>query len=74
MAREFFTDFEVEQEITRLLNSDAVKLAKKEERIKYRRRQYMYCLRSLEKRGKQLIADGVTMESLELLDAEIEEN
>lgn len=74
MAREILTDFEVEQEITRLLNSDAVKLAKKEERIKYRRRQYMYCLRTLEKRGKQLIADGVTMESLELLDAEIEEN
>ena len=48
------TDFEVEQEIKRLLNSDNVKLAKKEQRILYKRRQYMYGLRNLEKRGQAL--------------------
>lgn len=57
----------VEAEIARLLQSDAVKLAKREERIRYRRKQYMYQLRSYEKRGKQLMADGVTMESLDIL-------
>jgi hypothetical protein len=64
MARDVFTDLQVEQEIQRLLNSPHVKLAKKEEAIRNRRRQYMYCLRSYEKRGKALEAQGVTIESL----------
>ena len=58
-------DEAVEAEIARLQNSPLVKLAKKEERIRYRRRQYMYTLRMYEKKGKQLEAAGVTMESLE---------
>lgn len=62
----------VEAEIARLLQSDAVKLAKREERIRYRRKQYMYQLRSYEKRGKQLMAEGVTMESLDILAAGID--
>lgn len=65
MAKEFFTDEMVEEEIERLLNSPHVKLAKKEEQIRYARRQYMYQLRSYEKKGKQLEADGITMETLE---------
>ena len=65
MAKDFLTDEQVEMEIDRLLNSDAVKLAKQEIRIKCRRRQYMYQLRSMEKRGKQLKADGVTLENIE---------
>lgn len=65
MARDVFTDLQVEEEIRRLLVSPHVKLAKKEEAIRYRRRQYMYQLRSLEKKGKQLEAMGVTMENLE---------
>lgn len=65
MARDVFTDLQVEEEIRRLLESPHVKLAKKEEAIRYRRRQYMYQLRSLEKKGKQLEAMGVTMENLE---------
>jgi hypothetical protein len=44
-----------------------VKLAKKEEAIRNARRQYMYQLRSYEKKGKQLEADGITIESLEAL-------
>ena len=65
MAKEFFTDEMVEDEIERLLNSPHVKLAKKEEQIRYARRQYMYQLRSYEKKGKQLEAEGITMETLE---------
>ena len=61
MAKEFLTDEQVEIEIARLLASEDVLLAKKEARIKLRRRQYMYSLRSMEKRGKQLRKDGVTV-------------
>lgn len=72
MAREFLTDEEVELEIDRLKNSEAVKLARREQRIKYRRRQQLYTLRAYEKRGKQLIEQGVTMEALEIMDSAIE--
>lgn len=69
MSREFLTDEEVELEIDRLTKSEAVKLARREQRIKYRRRQQLYTLRAYEKRGKQLMADGVTMEALDIMDA-----
>lgn len=52
------TDVKVEEEIKRLQVSPHVKLAKKEERIRYRRRQYMYTLRMYEKKGKKLEASG----------------
>ena len=59
------TDKEVELEIERLLKSPMVKLAKKEEAIRYRRRQYMYGLRTMEKRGKELAKQGITLENIE---------
>lgn len=62
---EWMTDEQVEMEIARLLNSDDVRLAKKETRIKLRRRQYMYQLRCMEKRGRQLAQDGITMDNIE---------
>jgi hypothetical protein len=65
MAKDYLTDEQVEMEISRLLQSDAVQLAKKEIRIKYKRRQYMYQLRNMEKRGKMLQADGITTENME---------
>lgn len=65
MPKDFFTDEQVEAEIDRLIRSDAVQLAKKEIRIKYKRRQYMYQLRNMEKRGKALKADGITLENME---------
>lgn len=65
MAREFLTDQEVENEIERLLESDEVRLAKKEIRIRYKRRQYMYQLRNMEKRGKQLAKSGITIDNIE---------
>jgi hypothetical protein len=72
MPREFLTDDEVEQEIERLSKSEAVKLARREHRIKYRRRQQLYTLRAFEKRGKQLMKDGVTMEALDILSTQID--
>lgn len=65
----FLTDEQVESEIARLTKTDAVKLARREQRVKYRRRQVLYSLRALEKRGKQLMSQGVTM-----LDFDIVEN
>ncbi len=60
MTKDLMTDEEVELEIDRLKESDAVKLAQKERQYLYRRRQYMYTLRWYEKRGKELMAVGVT--------------
>lgn len=56
----------VEAEIARLQASPDVKLAKKEQNLIYRRKRYMWNLQNLEKRGKQLRAEGWTVESLEL--------
>ena len=65
MAKEFISDEMVEEEILRLQNSPLVKLARREEAIRNRRRQYMYQLRMYEKKGKQLEAQGITMAELE---------
>ena len=65
MKREFLTDEQVEAEISRLSKSEDVKLAKRETRIKNRRRQYMYQLRVMEKRGKELAELGITSENME---------
>lgn len=65
MAKDFLTDEQVELEIARLRDSEDVRLAKEETRIKYKRRQYMYQLRCMEKRGKQLKAEGITLENME---------
>ena len=73
MPREFLTDEAVEEEIARLQASPLVALARREERIRNRRRQYMYQLRAYEKKGKQLEADGITLSYLEDLSADMEE-
>jgi hypothetical protein len=65
--RNTLTDEQVESEIERLLNNSDVKLAKKEQQLKYRRRQYLYGLRQLEKRGKELRKSGITAEMLETM-------
>lgn len=67
MAKEFLTDEEVELEIERLRSSKLVALARKEQRVKYQRRQVLYNLRNLEKRGKELAASGITMKMLQSL-------
>jgi hypothetical protein len=67
MPKSVLTDEQVEREIEKLQASPLVKLARKEERIRFRRRQLLYCLRQYEKKGKELEKAGVTMEMLENL-------
>lgn len=64
MANDFLTDEEVESEIERLKQSPMVALARKEQRIRYRRRQVLYQLRNLEKKGRELSKSGITMDFL----------
>jgi hypothetical protein len=63
----WLTDEEVEQEIERLNESEDVALARREQRLKYKRRQYLYQLRDLEKKGKALMEAGITREVLDEL-------
>ena len=49
------TDAQVEAEIERLRNSEVVALARRKQRLEYRRRQFLYQLRDLEKKGKALL-------------------
>lgn len=64
--RKVTSDELVEVEISRLLASPDVQLAKKELALINRRKQYMYKLRSLEKHGKKLRSEGWTEDALEL--------
>ena len=66
----FLSDEEVEQEIERLNNSEMVALARREARLKYKRRQYLYQLRDLEKKGKALMQAGITREVLDAMYSE----
>ena len=70
----FLTDEQVEAEIERLNASEAVALARRETRLKYKRRQYLYQLRDLEKKGKALMDAGITREVLDALYASDEED
>lgn len=58
------TDDEVEIEIAHLLADPDVKLAKAEERIRNRRRQYLYQLRSRQRRGMALRLMGIDEDNL----------
>ena len=70
MPKSYLTDEAVEAEIERLRKDPNVALARKEERIRYRRRQLLYQLRMYEKKGKALAASGITMEFLDDLGME----
>lgn len=63
----------IDAEIERLKKTDEVKLAQKYQRLLNRKRKYMADLRWLEKRGKQLMAEGWTIETIELLFKDIPE-
>ena len=67
MARKYTPEELVDAEIERLKRSEAVKLAQKEQRLLNRKRKYLADLRWLEKRGKALMAEGWTPDTLELL-------
>ena len=58
------TDEQVEQEISRLQQSEFVKLANQERRMRERRRMYLYGLRQLEKKGRELADAGITSDVL----------
>lgn len=62
--RDYLTDEQVEIEIERLQESENVKLAKRYEYYLNRRRQYLYGLRSYEKKGKELAKSGITLDVL----------
>ena len=64
----------IDAEIERLKKTDEVKLAQKYQRLMNRKRKYMADLRWLEKRGKQLMAEGWTMDTIELLFKDIPED
>ena len=61
------TDEQVEREIERLKQSPLVALARREQRLKYRRRQALYQLRDLEKKGAALMKAGIDMEVLDAM-------
>jgi hypothetical protein len=73
MPRKITPDELIDSEIARLRNTEAVKMAEKEMRLIYRKRKYLAQLRWMEKRGKQLMADGWTLDTLELLFRDIPE-
>lgn len=67
MAKDFLTDEAVEREIARLTATEEVKLARREMRLKYKRRQQLYTLRALEKRGRELQDAGITIENIDIM-------
>lgn len=58
------SDEQVEQKIRELQGSEYVKLGRKKERVDYARRKLLSDLLRYEKRGRELAAEGVTLESL----------
>lgn len=71
--KDYLTDEQVEKEIERLQDSPLVALARKEARLRYRRRQTLYNLRNLEKKGEELTKAGITMEILESMAKECDD-
>lgn len=65
MRRTFSTDEQIEREIHELKQSPYVALARREQRLKYKQRQQLYTLRNLEKRGRELAAIGVTVDTID---------
>ena len=68
MAKDWLTDEQVEEQIAELKQSEYVKLARKELRMKYKRRQTLYQLRNLEKRGRELSDAGISYDMLDDLE------
>lgn len=58
------TDEQVEMEIARLQRSEYVKLAKREENLRYARRNYLSQLKIQERRGKELAAAGIDKDNI----------
>ena len=67
MAKDWLSDQEVEAEIESLRTSPMVQLARKEQHLQYKRRQVLYNLRNLEKRGQKLAERGITMDNIDVM-------
>lgn len=68
MGRRITPDELIDAEIERLKKSEEVKLAKKEQRLLMnKKRKYLADLRWLEKRGRTLMEEGWTYDTLDLL-------
>lgn len=74
IKKRWLSDKEVGKEIERLNNTEEVALARYATRLKNRRRQYLYNLRDLEKKGKALMEAGITKEMLEKMYNEVEDD
>lgn len=70
MSKEILSDDQVEAEIAALRDSEYVRLAQYEQRMRNRRRKYLYQLRWLERKGQELAKNGVTFESLSMLEGQ----
>lgn len=62
----YVPDEELDAEIARLRQSPDVRLAEKYKRMIYRRRIYLSELRCAEKKGRELRAQGITEETLDV--------
>lgn len=60
----------VEKEIRRLEKSPYVKLARVADSVRDQRRQYMNELKALERRGRMLEMDGITLDYLQGMGAD----
>lgn len=58
-------DTALETEIAHLREDEHVKLARRYEYARNRRKQYLYQLRCYQKKGRELAALGVTMDNLD---------
>ena len=72
MARIPMTDEAYKAEVARLKASPNVKLAQREINLRNKRKKYLYQLRWLEKHGKELAAQGYTLENMEAMLAQVE--
>lgn len=72
--RTFITDEAFEKELEELKQSPYVALARREQRLKYKQRQQLYTLRNLEKRGKELAAIGITVDTIDEFLADLEKD
>lgn len=67
------TDEATEKEIAELLDDEEVQIYKQVERIKYRRKQYLYQLRWFKKQGAKLKEQGYTLDALQKMREEQDE-
>jgi len=65
LSKGYLSDNQVEREIARLEKSPHVKLAMHEEQLRQQRRAYLMELLSLEKKGKKLEAEGLTLDMID---------